>query len=212
MFIFSFIFLPLLLVWFCFDYKSQKLVPIISIGVIVSIIVCACQAFFTFAHRVIPYNFADNYFYLLFRQTVLPLVIVYGVFFLISKDEVQFKVDSFLPLLLSYYSIYLPYVIITTSEGLYSWFVLFFKPILFGAMLIQTAISIRYFYKFLIDKKVAMIIILVIISLLYISLPAVFETMFLIKMQTTLVIIFGVIYSLVPIALIILKKINVIKV
>ena len=74
------------------------MVPVIAIGILTGIIVCACQSFFTFAHRVIPYNFMDNYLYLLFRQTILPLFILYLVFFLVSKDELQFKIDSFLPL------------------------------------------------------------------------------------------------------------------
>ncbi|MCR4735371.1 MAG: hypothetical protein K5829_10260 [Treponema sp.] len=211
MFIFSFIYLPLLLVWFCFYYKSQKLVPVISIGIIVAILVCACQAFFTFAHRVIPYNFSDNFLYLLFRQTLLPLVILYTVFCLVSRDEIQFKVDCFLPLTLSYYAIYLPYIIITTSEGLYSWFVLFFKPMLFGAMLVQTSISINYFYKFIKNKKLVMAILVTLLSICYMSIPAIFEAMYLIKLHVSLVVIFGIIYSLIPVALIFLKKINVIK-
>lgn len=211
MFVFSFVFLPLLLACFCFFYKSHKMVPVIAIGILTGIIVCACQSFFTFAHRVIPYNFIDNYLYLLFRQTILPLFILYLVFFLVSKDELQFKIDSFLPLNLSYYSIYLPYIIITTSEGLYSWFALFVKPVLFGAMLVQTAISVWYFYKLLKNNKIILSILLTIISLIYICLPAMFESLYLIKIYTSVIVVSGFVYILIPFTFIFLKKINVIK-
>ena len=211
MFVFSFVFLPLLLASFCFFYKSHKIVPVIAIGIFTGIIVCACQSFFTFAHRVIPYNFIDNYLYLLFRQTILPLFILYLVFFLVSKDELQFKIDSFLPLNLSYYSIYLPYIIITTSEGLYSWFALFVKPVLFGAMLVQTAISVWYFYKLLKNNKIVFSILRTIISLIYICLPAMSESLYLINIYTSVIVVFGFVYILIPFTFIFLKKINVIK-
>lgn len=211
MFLFTLLFFPLLITSYCFYYKSHKLVPVISIGLVVAILVCSFQAVFTFAHRVIPYNFAGNYLYLLFRQSLLPVGIIYAVFFLVSKDDIDFKLDSFFPLLLSFYAIYLPFVIITSSEGLYSSFSLFFKPILFGAMLVELSICLNYFYKLLNEKNIMLAVLVAVFFLIYLCLPALFETYYLIKMHTVLTLIFGILYSLLPAAVIYLKKIKVIK-
>ena len=211
MFIFSFMFLPLLITSFCLYYKSQKVVPVITIGLVSAILVSAFQAFFTFAHRVIHYSFSGNYVYLLFRQALLPVVILFLIFFFVSKDTLQFKIEMFLPLELSFYAIFLPYTIITTSEGLFSWYALFFKPVLFGSMLIFSAIAINYAYKFISAKKLVLGIIVIIAGLCYCFIPAVFETFYLLKLYTGFVIFGGLVYILLPVLLIVLKFLKIIK-
>ena len=129
--LFMFLLLPLILLAWCFYKKDLHLLPVIFTGMLAAVFVCGFKAFFLYSNRIIPYSFSSNVLYLLIRQTLLPVILLYGIFFAWSKDKVSYKVEAFFPLLISFYMLYLPYTIISTSEGLYTSFPLFVKPILF---------------------------------------------------------------------------------
>ena len=211
MLLFSFLLLPLLITWFCFYYKNRKVSSVIVFGAFAAILVCGFRAFFTFSHRIIPYDFTENFIYLLVRQALLPSVLLYLLFFLISKDDFKFKTEMFLPLEWSFYSIYLPYVIISSADGLYSWFDLFFKPALFAAMILQCGILVKYFYFDLKAKKIFAGIIFALIGMIYICLPAIFESLFLMDSYTALIVLLGAVYILLPFVFVIIKQIKLIK-
>ena len=65
MLLFSFLLLPLLITWFCFYYKNRKVSSVIVFGAFAAILVCGFRAFFTFSHRVIPYDFTEIFIYFL---------------------------------------------------------------------------------------------------------------------------------------------------
>ena len=205
MLLFSCILLPLLIAGFCFTTKEKRLITVIGLGLLSAIFVAAFQAFFTFAHRIIPYDFVENFLYLAFRQAFLPVIILYGLYLLISRDDTKLKITSFLPLELSFYAIYLPYLTVTTSEGLYSAFALFFKPLLFAAMLLQLSIFINWIYISAKSKKFYFSVLFVILALAWLFLPAVFEAFFLLQLYPLLWIIGGVVYILLPVVLLVLK-------
>ena len=94
--------LPLILAAWCFYKKDAHLVPAIFVGLVAAVLVCGFRAFFLYSHRVIPFSFENNMWYLLLRQTLLPVVLLYGLFFLISKDTISYKVEALFPLLLSF--------------------------------------------------------------------------------------------------------------
>lgn len=211
MLLFSFLFLVLLLVSYCMYTKNSKVVPVIVIGVLSAIFVCAFKTLFLFAHRVVPYNFINNYVYLMVRQSLLPVIILYCVFFVISKDSMEYKIEVFFPLELSFYAVFLPHIIISTSEGLYSGFSLFVKPLLFAAMLVQLSILMKWFYNSIQKKNIVFMILFGIMAVVYICLPGFFETMSLLKINVVLLIAGCSVYCMVPvlsIALTALKKIN----
>ena len=211
MLLFSFAFLALMIAGYCFFKKDSKVVPVIVTGVLAAILVCAFKTLFLFSHRVVPYSFAENYIYLVFRQALLPVIVLYGVFIAFSKDTCDYKSEAYFPLELSFFSIFLPHVIVSSSEGLYSGFALFVKPVLFGFMLIQTGILVKWFYSSLKKKSVVCMILFVLCALIYMCMPALFETMALLKINTVLMAAGIVIYCAIPVGLIFLtalKKLN----
>lgn len=211
MLIFTFLLLAILIASYCLFKKEKKVIPVIVTGVLTGIIVCAFKTLFLYAHRVIPYDFASNYLYLLVKQSLLPVIVLYGVFFAFSKDTLDFKIESFFPLELSFFAIFLPHVIVSTSEGLYSAFALFVKPVLFSCMLIQLGIMAKWFYSSFKKKSVFCMIIFILIGLVYLCIPALLETMALLKINTFVMISGCILYCLTPVLLIILtalKKID----
>ena len=177
MFLFSFLVLPVLLVWFCFYKKNSKLLPSILFGMLCAVVLSLFLVLFTFSHRIIPYDFRENLTYLLLNQTVLPLLIPYFLFVVFSRDNWEYKIENFLPLELSFFAVYLPFIILTTAEGLYSGFSLFIKPILFLVMILVCAFSVKQIYKSIISKKVIPIILFTVVFVIFMIIPSIVEAL-----------------------------------
>ena len=153
MYLFMFLLFPLLLAAWCFYKKDAHLIPAILLGLIAAVLVCGFRAFFLYSHRIIPYSFESNVWYLLIRQTLLPVILLYGIFFIWSKDTVSYKVEALFPLLVSFYMFYLPYTIVSASDHIYTTFPLFIKPVLFAVMLFSLGLAAKHIEKTLVNKK-----------------------------------------------------------
>lgn len=202
MLLFSFLLLFLLIVSFCGYKKDKRVIPVISIGVISAILVCSFKTLFMYSHRIVPFSFTENYIYLLFRQAVIPVVLLYALFCVISKDTLEYKIEAFFPLELAFFAIFLPHVIVSTSEGLYSSFSLFVKPVLFAVMLTQLGVFSKLFYKSWVSKKIVLVVLFIVASIVYLCIPALFETLYILKGSTFVIVIGSIIYALVPVTLI----------
>ena len=169
MYLFMFLLLPLVLAAWGFYKKDAHLAPVIFTGAVAAVLVCGFKAFFLYSHRIIPYSFESKVLYLLIRQTLLPVVLLYGIFFAWSKDKISYKVEAFFPLLISFYMLYLPYTIISTSEGLYTTFPLFVKPVLFVVMIFSIGLSAKHVEKNIRNRKFLFSAIWVIIGLIFLQ-------------------------------------------
>ncbi len=195
MYLFMFLLLPLVLAVWCFYKKDSHLIPVIFIGAVVAVLVCGFKAFFLYSHRIIPYSFQSNVMYLLIRQTLLPVILVYGLFFVWSKDKVSYKVEAFFPLLISFYMLYLPYTIISTSEGIYTTFSLLVKPVLFVVMIFSLALSAKHIEQTVINKKIVFTAIWILISIVSVIVPSLIEGMYILDMSYILILLLSAVYS-----------------
>lgn len=209
MLLFMFLLLPVVLAGYCFYRKDSKMIPSIFIGLMSAVLVCLFRTFFLYAHRVIPYSLGSNIGYLLIRQTLLPVLILYGIFIAVSKDGLEYKGKAVFPLLTSFYMVYLPYSIITTSEGLYSGFSIFVKPLLFAFMILFVSFCAIRIVKAIEDKKIIFIILYSVAALLYLFMPVLIESYSIINENMVLQVILSIVYCLVPAGIqtvLILKK------
>ena len=209
--IFMYLFLPLILTLFCFCYRSKKNIPVLYIGIMASIILCAIKMLFFYSHRIVPYSFTENFVYFLIRETLLPSVIIYGLFFCFSKDTLEFKLCSVFPLLTSFYVIYMPFCIVNAASGYMNSFSLFIKPILIGIMLITLGLSAREIFKYLQNKKYLFVSVYSLVIIIYLLVPAALESLYLINTSIIWSIICTVLYSAFPITLSVLKTLKIIK-
>ena len=207
-----FLLLPLILLAWCFYKKDLHLLPVIFIGMLAAVFVCGFKAFFLYSHRIIPYSFSSNVLYLLIRQTLLPVILLYGIFFAWSKDKVSYKVEAFFPLLISFYMLYLPYTIISTSEGLYTSFPLFVKPVLFVVMIFSLGLSAKHVEKTVRNKKYLFSVIWIIIGLVSVFVPSLLEGMYILDMNYFLVLVLSGVYSAALPVLFILSRFGVLTV
>ncbi len=195
MYLFMFLLLPLILAAWCFYKKDSHLIPVIFTGLVAAVLVCGFKAFFLYSHRIIPYSFESNVIFLLVRQTLIPVVLLYGIFFAWSKDEISYKVEALFPLLLSFYMLYLPYTIISTSEGLYTTFPLFVKPVIFMVMIFSLGLGAKHIEKTVRNKKILFTVIWICISLVSLVVPSLLETMYILDVNYLLVLILSALYS-----------------
>jgi len=207
-----FLLLPLVLAAWCFYKRDSHLLPVIFTGAVAAVLVCGFKAFFLYSHRIIPYSFESNVLYLLIRQTLLPVILLYGLFIVWSKDKISYKVEAFFPLLISFYMLYLPYTIVSTTEGLYTSFPLFVKPVLFVVMIFSLALSAKHIEKSIRNRKIIFAIIWILIGLVSVVIPSLLEGMYILDMNYLLVLILSAVYSALLPVLFILSRFGVLTV
>ncbi len=176
-------------------------------GCVTAFLVFALKEFFTLSHRNIPLSFAPNFLYLFFREAFLPIVLLYAVFFLLSKDDLDFKLEAFFPLVTSFYVVFLPYIVITSPETKTAFEVLA-KPVLFTSLLVSLSQGVSYIQNGLKGKKglIAVGIILILVSF---CIPAAAESFFLMDspaIYVILLILFSVILTSLNLFIRILRK------
>ncbi len=198
--------LPLFLGAYCFKVRTKKVVPVILIGVFSAVIVVAFKMLFLLSHRIIPYNFSENIIYFLIKESLLPVIILYGLYFLISKDNYEYKLNTYLPLILSFYSVYLPYCIISSTSSAYSWYSIFLKPVIYALMIGQTGLSVRDLYRSIVSGRKIKVLINAVLILFYFIVPAVIESIYV--MNYFLLLLFGIalVYLALPVLLYILNN------
>ncbi len=205
-----FLLLPLVLAGWCSYKKDTRFVPVIFLGLLAGVLVCGFKAFFLYSHRIIPYSFGDNFLYLLIHQIVLPLFILYGIFCLWSKDSFVFKSEAFGPLILSFYTLYLPFTIISTADQVYTSFTILIKPALFSVMIMIIAFSLQQIERTFTLKKYAFTALWGLISILIICIPPVIESMYILDMNYILILLLSLLYAAIYVLLLVLnhKKIT----
>lgn len=206
MLLFTIILMPLVFMLYSIQHKEVKIIMPAFIGVMTGILVTAFKVFFLYSHRVVPYSISANIIYLILRQSLLPAVLIYGLFFLISKDTREYKINFCFPLLLSFYMIYLPYSIISTSEGLYSFFSLFVKPVVYIVMIYQVSQFLKLLMNEVENKVYAKIALYGCFIFLYLFIPAVLESFVIVEKYVFVIYILSLVYCLSPFIINIAKK------
>ena len=198
MMLFTFFALMLLLVAECLYIRKKTLIPVVFCGAFLAALVCAFRTFFIFAHRVVPYSFAENFGFFFVRQILLPILILYGLFFLLSRDSIEFKVEMFLPLMTAFYMLYLPYTIVSSAEGLYSAFGLFVKPVMFIAMLLQLTVCVNGIKRSVENKKIVFTVLYALCLIVYLIIPAMVEAMYMVNTNLAVALFSALLYCVLP--------------
>ena len=206
MLLFLILLLPCAFTAYCFIVKDKKIILPSLAGFFSAVIVCACRYFFSYEHRLVYSSFSENFVYYLLKQNFLPIIIVSVLFALITRDTWEYKVKNFFPLMCSYFAVYLPYCVISSSEFYYQAYDLFLKPFIYLAMIIQISICLISLYQSLVNKKIAFVILNVLIILIYLIYPAASDALYAINHGFALILILGIVYTLIPFALLAIKQ------
>ena len=206
MLLFLILLLPVTLLAYALIKKDRTIILPIFAGLITASVVCACRFFFTYEHHLIYYSFAQNFVYYLVKQNLLPLVIVSAVYALISRDTAEYKIKNFFPLMCTYFAVYLPYCVITSSEVYYQSYDLFLKPVIYLAMLVQISMSLIAAFNGIKDHKNFSVIINGLLIIVYAFYPAVSDALYAIDYSFAIILLIGIIFSALPVLYFFLTK------
>ena len=178
MLLYLLILLPLAFVFYCFLKKDKQIFIPAFTGFMSAVLFCAFKAFFSFTHRVVPYSFWENFLYY-FVKEILPLIVVYFLYFLLSKDSIEYKTKIFFSLICAFEIIFLPYTVISNAETrVYSGFDLFILPSIVLALIVELNLNVKYLYKAFIQKSIPKIILNICLIIVYIFLFCAISTFF----------------------------------
>ena len=135
--------LPLSVLIFYFQKEKENrahLLVVIFTGFLTSTLFVGYKILFSSSYYIPSASFFKNFLAYAVTQAVIPVAAVYGLFlFFTKKDSLIARCSHFFPLMASFYTVYLPYIVLETDKP-YSPFYLFVKPLLFLSMLIFTHI------------------------------------------------------------------------
>ncbi|MBO4629606.1 MAG: hypothetical protein J5687_06600 [Treponema sp.] len=208
MLLFLILLLPCAFTAYTFTVKDKKIILPATAGFFTAVIACACRYFFSYEHRLIYSSFSDNFIYYLVKQNVLPLVIVTVLFALITRDTWEYKVKNFFALMCPFFSVYLPYCVITASEYYYQAYDLFLKPFIYLAMIVQVSFSLICLYESIVNKKIPFAVLHSLIILLYLIYPAISDALYAINYNFAVILSVGIVYILVPTALLVIRQLK----
>ena len=132
---------------------------LILFGIIISIIYCFVDFFTAYAYRNPIYGVFANFPYYFLSTIFVPILICALILFLLSKDSWIFKLQSFTPMLIGFYAIFLPYETISKNDN-FDFFLLFVVPIIFFTMIILQEFALELLVSVLqkATKKIAILI------------------------------------------------------
>lgn len=196
MLFFLLIILPAALCYYCATQKDKRFVMPLFFGIMTGILLCSFKFFFFYTHRIVYDKFIINVLYLFLNQMLLPCAILYGAFFVCSKDTLDYKGKFCYPLLLSFYAFYLPYSVITSAEGLYTFFSVFVKPVLFLVMINEFSYFVRKCISLYEDEQAGSIAPQIILCLISLAIPAILEGFIIIDRAVLFVYLISLLYVL----------------
>ncbi len=194
MFLFMILLFPAVLGFYWVRTSETKIRTLIFTGFLTGVIIDIFIALFSYLHRIPEYNYISNLLYFFLKDYFLPSAVLYLVYFFIVKEDLEFRIKSFFPLVASFFAVYMPYVTIVTDESLFSVFSLFFKPAIYLSYVIYLSFFIFKLYKFLINRKKLYTIFTILFLLASMLLPAILETFYIMSTLLFLTYIFSFFY------------------
>lgn len=209
MWLFAFFFLPCILVLYFINHANMNKIYSVLLGLGCGAAYVVFAILFGSEYRVISVNFFKNFSWLFLQETFLPAVIITILFFFLSKDSFQFKVNMLFLVLAGFYTLYIPFRILFRS-GAFTAFTLFFKPILLACFVLGFSFAIRLFYKNLKGQKGGTIFVLpIFLGLGCTVAPAIAEVFWYAGSSAILWLLIGMLEILFAVVLLALNHVNI---
>lgn len=196
MFLFLILLFPTAL-YFCCSHSTKKIYGfLVATGAFLGIFASGATALFSYMHRIPEFSVASNFFYYFLKEYVLPLILVFALYFFATKDSVEFRVKAFFPVVAAFYAVYMPYCVIASSSAAFSFFQLFIKPVLMLSMVFMASFFAYRIYCAALSKNIRKIVVLSLFALLMLLIPPALETMELLCIALPVVYILAAVFAL----------------
>ena len=161
----------------------------IFMGIFIAVIYCIIDFFVTYPYRITLYSVFSNFPHYFVSYTLLPVLICGIILFLLSKDKWLFKIKYFTPMLVGFYTICLPYEVISSNDT-FDYFLLFIVPILYITYILLQDYALETLIA-VISKKVKKLALTIVIPTILVALllPAIIFSMYYTQILTLLALI-----------------------
>lgn len=177
MWMFSVFFLPAFFILYLLSHSDRNNFPSVLFGIGCGALYVVFAVLFGSDYRIYPVSFFKMFSTTFFQETFFPSLILTALFFLLSKDSLQFKMDKLVLVIAGFFTLYIPFRIFFRSETL-SAFILFFKPVLLTCFVFGFSLATKLFIKNLMgDKKPVMFVIPCLLGLGCAALPGIAEVL-----------------------------------
>ena len=185
-------------------YSFKSYLISIIIGFFTATLACLIKGFFIYISEIWTTDFLNNFLKIYLPEIFIPILILYGFFLLFSRDSSDFKAKNLIYLMGSYYSIVVPYMVISGkfSRTIY---MVFAKPLVYFSMIVISSIILEKAFD-LIKKNKILSVLLIIISLLQTAIPALIEALWHTQQKSFLYTAITVFYILIFCILSLIKK------
>lgn len=213
MFAFLFLAIPSILVCYClsdnqFDSKKSFIPPILF-GFLTGIFYITIKEFFIFESQMQIASFWKKSLSFFIYKDFLPSLILTAIFMIFSKDSASYKISSLIPLILSFYAIFIPYDVIISEKR--TFYMLFTRTIIAISAIFSFSFLIRLASENFKNKNVKFGILFSILSLFIFFIPSLAYSIWYYKISTILLIIISVLMFFLAIFLLILVRFKNIK-
>lgn len=203
MFLFTVILIPATLVFYCVSVRDKMIVAVSLCGILSGFFVCICTSLFTFMHRVPLYSFNSNFSYYASREYILPIVLIFFVYFFVTKDDFSFKARAFFPLSLGFLSVFVPYITVSAKQSAFSFYELFAKPVIWLSMVIFLKFLVVRLFSSGTGTKLSVIMYSVLVAFV-LFVPPFINALWVVNWLKVLSVITGLFYVLFAVALCVL--------
>ncbi len=193
--------IPSVLVFYCMKARDRALVSVAAAGMVSGLFVCVCTALFTFLHRIPEYSFGSNFAYYAAREYILPLAVLYALFFFVSRDSFSFKIKAFFPLSAGFLSVFMPYMTIASNGSVFSFYEIFAKPAIWLSMVVTTSFLVTRLSHANMEKKNGLIAVYSVLLAFTIFIPPFLNALWITNWLRGLFVVAGTLYILEALAL-----------
>lgn len=153
--------------------------PVIFSGIFSASLFLAYKLLFSSVYYIPRANIFANFLYYFFSQALIPVSVIYGLFFLFArKDSLEDRFAFFFPIVASFYAVFLPYIILESQKP-YPGFLLFLKPLMFLSMFIVVH---TWLNKIPSVKSASELVVSIVIMVVALCIPAITESMWVVDL------------------------------
>ena len=194
MYLFLFFSIPIFSFWYLMRIKkfsfSQFIFPVI-LGFFISILFAFVRKFFIISNYCISYSIVSYIFHETFIWILFPAVLSFAVFFLLSKDSNQYKIDMIYALLASTFYVVLPYSVFSGFDK-NSFFLLFIKPLLYIFVFLSIEFLVKQCFYYISEGNKSKLLPLIILFFIMLFMEPAIEALWYFKSLFVLQIILSV--------------------
>ncbi len=209
MFAFLFLAVPAFLVFYCITdnhFENKKsFIPPVLFGFLIGLFYITIKEFFIFNSKLNTASFFSTAAIFFMHKEFIPMAICTVIFIIFSKDSAQYKISAISPLFYSFYSVFIPYEVISHGEKT-SFFCIMILPLFaISAVLIFMELLNLSFKNFK-NKKTPSAILFIVLAVISSFVPAIEYAIWYFKISNFLLIFIAIIFFLVSLLSILIYR------